>query len=216
MGPQCARDLGGFQQIITRDIQAPFPPSRNFFVVKSRPAVHPASSVPHCPTPSSEFMTKGPTFALPHSWFFLPLPALKQQLQNHRFLVLRSGSETSDPFSSPSDMHGRPGVERKRGRSGNSGGEREAVARAMGELEWDGRSVCSLGFHKGLPASQSVSHKSPRVVLGVVCWSFPVNPVTIVLGRVHHSREHIREETFDYFPLKSISLRKKKNIYIFI
>lgn len=86
------------------------------------------------------------------------------------------------------------------GINGNSRGGREAAAKAIGELVGNGMALCSLGFHKGLPASQSVSHKSPRVVVAVVFWSFPVSPVTMVSGRLHHSREHKGKRLFPIFP----------------
>ena len=47
-------------------------------------------------------------------------------------------------------------MERKWGMSGNASGAREAVARAIGELEWNGIALCSLEFHKGLPASHNL------------------------------------------------------------
>lgn len=59
-------------------------------------------------------------------------------------------------------------MERKWGMSGNASGAREAVARATGELEWNGIALCSLGFHKGLPASQSVS---PNLLGLYLVWS---------------------------------------------
>lgn len=144
---------------------------------------------------------------------FFPSPSCpKTTTWKPQVLVLRSGFEISYPFSSPSDMHHfhewkdwRP-VDRKWETSGNSGGGRGAVARAIGELEWNGMTLCSLGFNKGLPASQSVSHKSPRVVLGVVCWSFLVSPVTMVSGRLHHSQEHQgKTKSFFLFSPKSPS-----------
>lgn len=61
---------------------------------------------------------------------------------------------------------------------------------------WNGMALHSLGFHKGLPASQSVNDKSPRDVLGVVCWSFPASPVTMVSGSLHHSPEHKEKRLF--------------------
>lgn len=57
----------------------------------------------------------------------------------------------------------------------------------------------SLGFHKGLPASQSVSHNSPRVVLGVFVGASLVRPVTMVSGRLHQSREHKENRFFPIF-----------------
>lgn len=58
----------------------------------------------------------------------------------------------------------------------------------------------SLGFLKGLLASPSVSHKSPRVVLGAICWRFPTSHVTMVSGRLPHSPEHKENRFFPISP----------------
>lgn len=88
--------------------------------------------------------------------------------------------------------------------SGNTGGGREAEVRGIGKVGWGGMLVCSLGFQKDLPASQSVSHKSPRVALGVVCGSFPESLVTMVSGSLHH----IKRTGFSLFSPKTPSPRK--------
>lgn len=81
--------------------------------------------------------------------------------------------------------------------SGSSGGGRGMEVRGTGGVEWH----CILwGSINGSPASQSVSHKSPRVGLGVVPWSFPASPVTMVSDRLHHSPEHRDNRLFLIFP----------------
>lgn len=49
------------------------------------------------------------------------------------------------------------------------------------EIEWNG--PVFSGFCKDLPASQSVSHRSPRVVPGVVVLELPCNPCNHGLGQ---------------------------------
>lgn len=78
-------------------------------------------------------------------------------------------------------------------------------------MERNGTVLCSLEFHKGLPAPQSVSRESPRVVAGMVCWSFPVSPVTMVLGRLHHSVS-VERKGFFLFLSKTPSPLKKKYV----
>lgn len=75
-------------------------------------------------------------------------------------------------------------------------------------MKQNGTVLCSLEFHKGLPGPQSVSRESPRVVAGMVCWSFPVSPVTMVLGRLHHSMS-VERKGFFLFLSKTPSPLKK-------